>query len=258
MLGNWEYLVMGSDLCMDPLVFQHVCVPCVKVPQHPRVGVTPPGLVAAKVSVHNVDLRHTHCQPAEGKQENLLWVYSITTGIPIIEVTGKKCELVIHRLELAIEIKCGVETLQLAPVESRHFQCGHVRKIVNPKALSAGKLQRCSHLLRWDVEEDVVDLSNGVEKTEKSSENDGQGVDGCIDHIVTEFPLVHHALGGQDERKKLCCCRYECRYCQESDLDGRLQVHLRRTKMNPSSVCRVTTLGDSSTKLCLLAALWGM
>ncbi len=24
MLGNWEHLVMGSDLCMDPLVFQHL------------------------------------------------------------------------------------------------------------------------------------------------------------------------------------------------------------------------------------------
>ncbi len=25
-LGNWEHLVMGSDLCMDPLVFQQRCI----------------------------------------------------------------------------------------------------------------------------------------------------------------------------------------------------------------------------------------
>ena len=66
-----------------------------------------------------MNLRHTRRQTAKGKQEDLLWLYPVTTGMQIIlQVPGKKSELLFHRLKLVLNVEHGIEALQLAPIEA--------------------------------------------------------------------------------------------------------------------------------------------
>jgi hypothetical protein len=99
-----------------------VDVPLIEVLQHPRVCIRPARLVATNVSIHDVDLRHTHCQPAQVEQKNYLWVYSVAAGSAIKDVPRQEGKLVLHWLEQALEIKGRIETMQLTPVEASHLQ----------------------------------------------------------------------------------------------------------------------------------------
>jgi hypothetical protein len=55
-LEAWEVI----DKVREALMAYEVDVPLVKLLQHPQVHVRPAILVATDVSVHDVDLQHTH------------------------------------------------------------------------------------------------------------------------------------------------------------------------------------------------------
>ncbi len=96
-------------------------VPLVKVLQHPRIGISPSIDIVIDVCINNLQLCHTHHQPAEGEQKNLLQVDPVATGRAIEEVAGRDGEFHRHRLELALDIKGRVKTTQLTPIEVCHL-----------------------------------------------------------------------------------------------------------------------------------------
>ncbi len=113
---------------------------------------------------------------------------------------------VVHWLELVLEIKGCIETMQLTQVEACHLQHSCIGEIVNAEALHAGKLNRRVLLLWWDVKEDAISNLDGTQQAKESHEYDGYRANGRVKCIIINNICVRHGLHGQDKHKKVSHC----------------------------------------------------
>ncbi len=91
------------DEAREALMAYDVGIPLIEVLQHPRVRICLAILIATKastkVSVNDADLQHTHGQPIQGKEENLLRVDLVAAGCAIKGVLRREGQLLLHQLE---------------------------------------------------------------------------------------------------------------------------------------------------------------
>ncbi len=86
------------DEAREALMAYDVGIPLVEELQHPWVCICPAILVATKVSDNDADLCHTHGQPKQGKEENLLRVDLVAAGCAIKGVPRREGQLLLLNL----------------------------------------------------------------------------------------------------------------------------------------------------------------
>jgi hypothetical protein len=66
--------------------------------------------------------------------------------------------------------------------------------VIDSEALGTRECQRSGLILKWDVEEEFVELLVGMKEAKVSHQCDGQRVDGCIELIVFDELIVDVSL----------------------------------------------------------------
>lgn len=242
------------DKARQALMPNDVLISIINVLYHPVVCMRPAILVAAEVGVHDVDLRPPRSQPTQSKKKDFLRVDSVAAGSAIGEMACWEGKLVLHWLELALEIERRVQTTELTMIEVSHLVRGNVGEVIDLDTLCTGELQRSILLLRRDVKEEAVCSPEGMQHAGISHEYSDYGLDGSIQHIIVDVAYVRCCLKGKEDPKKLRHCRAVRRKSKKHGLNDKFQVIFSRTEMQPARVWRNLALSHASASSCLGAA----